>query len=174
MVEYYVPSWDEIEEGLLEIAYRLVKDDFLPDVIALIMTGGMIPGKLLSDILNVKEFAYLDIRSYKATQKSEPILFGVNASHLHDKKVLILDDVSDTGETLILSEKVLDLFRPSEVRSATIYVKPWTKKTPNYFFKEVSKWIVFPWDKWEVYRERRDLNLKNVEKYKAIEEYLRR
>ena len=81
-MEYYVPNWEEIEDGLLEIARRLVKDNFLPDVIAVILTGGMIPAKLLSDILNVKEFSFLDIRSYRATEKSEPILYGMNSRDL--------------------------------------------------------------------------------------------
>ncbi len=170
MVDYYIPSWEEIEDGLLEIAYNLVKDDFIPDTLALVMTGGMIPAKLLSDLLNVKEFAYIDIRSYKVTSKGEPVLRSVIASQLMNKKVLIVDDVSDTGETLELAERVVSLFKPKEVRLATIYIKPWTKKVPHYYYKSVGSWIVFPWDKWEVYRENKDLKLRNAEKYRLIEE----
>ncbi|MCQ4342403.1 MAG: phosphoribosyltransferase [Sulfolobaceae archaeon] len=173
-MEYYVPNWEEIEDGLLEIARRLVKDNFLPDVIAVILTGGMIPAKLLSDILNVKEFSFLDIRSYRATEKSEPILYAMNSRDLVGRRVLILDDVSDTGETLILADSVLRTFKPKEIRSATVYVKPWTKRVPEYYYKSVDKWIVFPWDKWEVFRERKDLVLRNVEKYKEIENSIRR
>ena len=170
MVKYYVPTWEEIEDGLLEIAYKLVKDDYIPDTLALIMTGGMIPAKLLSDLLGVKDFAYLDIRSYNVTSKAEPVLRGVIASELSQKRVLLVDDVSDTGETLELAERVISLFKPKEVRTATIYIKPWTKKIPNYYYKSVDSWIVFPWDKWEVYRSNRDINLRNAEKYRLIEE----
>ncbi|MEM4131169.1 MAG: phosphoribosyltransferase, partial [Metallosphaera sp.] len=60
MVEFYNPTWDDIEEQIFRIAKEMAKDNFLPDAIVAILTGGVIPAKLFADILNMKNIKYID------------------------------------------------------------------------------------------------------------------
>jgi hypoxanthine phosphoribosyltransferase len=156
MDEFYIATWDEIEESIFNIAIRMIEEDFIPDAIVAILTGGLIPAKLISDLLDVKIIRYVEIKFYKGvrTTETQPLLKGIYIDSLERKKVLIVDDVADTGTTLDVVEKLVRFFNPNEVKTATLYVKPWSKKYPKYYNLIVDKWIIFPWDKWEVVRER--------------------
>ena len=68
------------------------------------------------------------------------------------KEVLIVDDVADSGKSLkVVKEHILQ--QDAEVaKVATLYYKPWSIVKPEYFEKETSRWIVFPWDRKEAVR----------------------
>ena len=176
MVEYYIPKWEEIEEGILTITERMLSDDFVPDVIVAILTGGVIPAKLMSDVLGIKSMRYIDVKLYKGvnSRENKPIVRAVYVDSLENKKVLVIDDVSDTGETLDFVGNVIAMFNPSLVRTATIFVKPWSRKYPDYYYKVVDKWIIFPWDKWEVVRENIEAPVDKKERFLEILEKLRK
>jgi hypothetical protein len=176
MVEYYIPKWEEIEEGILTITERMLSDDFVPDVIVAILTGGVIPAKLMSDVLGIKSMRYIDVKFYKGvnSRENKPIVRAVYVDSLENKKVLVIDDVSDTGETLDFIGNVIAMFNPSLVRTATIFVKPWSRKYPDYYYKVVDKWIIFPWDKWEVVRENIEAPVDKKERFLEILKKLRK
>jgi hypothetical protein len=68
------------------------------------------------------------------------------------KKVLIVDDVADSGNSLkVVKEHVLQQGAET-AKVATLYYKPWSVVKPDYYEKETSKWIVFPWDRKETVR----------------------
>ncbi|MEM0193454.1 MAG: phosphoribosyltransferase [Metallosphaera sp.] len=167
MVEFYNPTWDDIEEQIFRIAKEMAKDNFLPDAIVAILTGGVIPAKLFADILNMKNIKYIDIKFYRDVGKTEskPVIKAVYVNDLDNKKVLVVDDVSDTGETLEAVTNVVSMFSPKVIRTATLYVKPWSRKIPDYYGDKVGKWIIFPWDKWDVVRTNPDAPVAKKEKY---------
>ena len=68
----------------------------------------------------------------------------LDEGHLRDKKVLVVDDVSDSGRTLA---KVVDLVGEwgSEVKTVCLYTKPRTIKEPDFELRRTDKWITFPW-----------------------------
>ncbi|BDB98856.1 MAG: phosphoribosyltransferase [Saccharolobus sp.] len=167
MVEYYVPSWEEIEDAIFYIGESLVKNNYIPDVIIAILTGGMIPAKLLSDLLDIKVIRYIDIKFYRSVGKTEskPVIRSVYTDSLEGKKVLIVDDVADTGETLEAVSNVITMFSPLKVMTATLYLKPWSKRIPDFYYKQIDKWIIFPWDKWDVVREYKDAPVDKKERF---------
>ena len=167
MVEYYVPKWEEIEDGILTITEKMLDEGFVPDVIVAILTGGVIPAKLISDVLGVRNLKYIDVKFYRGVESREnkPIIKAVYVDNVEGKKVLVIDDVSDTGETLDFVGNIIAMFNPSIVRTATIFVKPWSRKYPDYYYKIVDKWIIFPWDKWEVVRENANVPVDKKEKF---------
>jgi hypothetical protein len=61
-------------------------------------------------------------------------------------KVLVVDDVSDTGSSLRTAMEHVADRGASEVRVATLHVKPWTTFRPDYYAAEVDAWIVYPWE----------------------------
>jgi hypoxanthine phosphoribosyltransferase len=70
-----------------------------------------------------------------------------------DKKVLIVDDVADTGKSLKLVKEHVLQQGAKEARTATLYYKPWSLVKPDYYEKETRLWIVFPWEMRETIRK---------------------
>ncbi len=70
MVEYHIPSWDEIEDAVFSIGEALVKNNYIPDVLVAVLTGGIVPAKLLSDLLDLKVIRYIDIKFYRSVGKN--------------------------------------------------------------------------------------------------------
>lgn len=149
--KFEVPSWDYIYELLIELAGRLRESCFKPDVIVGISRGGWIPARILSDLLenpniaNIKVEFYLDV--YKTVE--EPVITQPVSTSIKNKKILVVDDVSDTGKTLkIVYEEMMKEAR--EVRAATLYYKPWSDYRPNFYVKVTDAWIIFPWERYEM------------------------
>ena len=146
--QYEVPTWSQIYDMLFAQAKKIQNDGYKPDIIVGIARGGLVPSRILADLLETRDFAIITIEYYVGIgQKSkEPILKQCLHTQLPNKKVLLVDDVSDCGRSLQLAKRHLEEQGASEIRIATVYCKPGTVSTPDYFEKETSHWIVFPWE----------------------------
>jgi len=69
------------------------------------------------------------------------------------KKVLVVDEVADTGKSLRLVKSHLKERGATEVKILTVYYKPWSVVVPDWYGKETSRWIVFPWEIKETIRQ---------------------
>ena len=146
--EYEVPSWDQVYEMLLNQAQRIRGDGYKPDIIVGIARGGLVPSRILADLLETRDFAIITIEYYTGinARSKEPVLKQCLHTQLTGKKVLLVDDVSDGGRSLQLAKKHLEEQSAKEIKMATIYCKPGTITLPDYFEKQTSHWIVFPWE----------------------------
>jgi len=160
-LEFEVPSWEQIYELLLNLANRIRKANFRPDVIVGISRGGWPPARIMSDLLENPELANVKAEFYLgvAETKGEPVITQPVSVSVMGKKVLVVDDVADTGKSLHLVRSHLKEHGATEVKVATIYYKPWSILTPDWYEKETSLWVIFPWERKETVR-----NI--VEKYK--------
>lgn len=153
-LELVIPTWDEIYDFLLSLAEKIRDDGFKPDVIVGVSRGGWPPARVMSDLLenpaiaNVKAEFYLDV----AKTKGEPVITQPVSVSVRGKKVLLTDDVADTGKSLRLVKSHLKEKGATEVRISTIYYKPWSVVVPDYYEKETSSWIIFPWERKEMVR----------------------
>lgn len=154
-VRYEVPPWDLIYQLLVKIADKIKKSGFNPEIIVGVARGGWPPARVLSDLLenpnlaNVKAEFYLDI--YKTIEKpriTQPISTSVKG-----KGVLVVDDVADSGKSLKLVREHLLREGASEVRICTLYYKPWSIVTPDYYMKKTEAWVIFPWERRESVRK---------------------
>lgn len=146
--QYEVPTWNQIYDMLLAQARKIQSDGYKPDIIVGIARGGLIPSRILADLLETRDFAIITIEYYVSIgqKNKEPILKQCLHTQLPNKKVLLVDDVSDCGRSLQLAKKHLQEQGAKEIKVATLYSKPGTIITPDYFEKETSHWIVFPWE----------------------------
>ena len=171
--QFEIPTWDEIFEMLLDLAEEIRKNGFKPDLIVGVSRGGWPPARVLSDLLdnpnlaNAKAEFYLGV----AETKGEPTLTQPVSVAVADKKVLIVDEVADTGKSLKLVKEHIIEEGASEVKIATVYYKPWSVIVPDYYGKETSMWIVFPWEIKETIRK---IVKKCREKGKSVEEEIAR
>jgi hypoxanthine phosphoribosyltransferase len=157
--EFEVPTWRQIYSMLLSQAEEIRKSSFKPDKIIAVSRGGWLPARVLSDLLETGvgsvgvEF-YVGVAE---TRKAPVLAQGVSVV-VAGKKVLVVDDVADSGESLKLVKVHVSQQGAKEIRVATVYCKPWSVAKPDYYARETRRWVVFPWEIKETVR-------KIVEKY---------
>jgi hypothetical protein len=154
---------------LLRLAQEIKKNSFKPDIIVGVSRGGWPPARVLSDLLDNPNLANVKVEFYLgvAETKGEPTLTQPVSVNVAGKKVLVVDEVADTGKSLKLIKEHLAKEGATEVKIATIYYKPWSIITPDYYARETSRWIVFPWEIKETIRK---IIKKCREKNKPLEE----
>ncbi|MCW3999826.1 MAG: phosphoribosyltransferase family protein [Candidatus Bathyarchaeota archaeon] len=154
MVEYDVPSCDEICQMLFCLAQKIRLGGFRPDVVVGVMRGGVVPARFLADLLDA-EFLTLQVEFYVGIgqTKSEPTLKRGLVGEVAGKAVLLVDDIADSGQTLQLALSHVASLGASSVKAATLYYKPKSAVQPDFFAKQTERWVVFPWDLKEALRE---------------------
>lgn len=154
-LEFEAPTWNQIYKMLLHVAKEIRKDSFKPDIIVGVSRGGWPPARVLSDLLDNPNLANVKVEFYLgvAETKGEPTIIQPVSVKVADKKVLVVDEVADTGKSLQLIKEHLEAEGAAEVKIATVYLKPWSIVKPDYYAKETNRWIVFPWEVKETIRK---------------------
>ncbi len=141
-------SWEDVERLSEELALKIIESGYEPDIIVAISRGGFDPARILCDQLSIRRLASLQVEFYsgvKDTAEKPRIVSPLNAD-INGQKVLVVDDVSDTGDSLMLAKEHILTKRPGDLRVATLHIKPWTKFRPDYHAAETKAWIVYPWE----------------------------
>lgn len=131
-----------------ELAQQVVDSGYEPDLVLSIARGGLGLGMGLGYALEVKNLSAVNVEFYTGVDErlDVPIMLPPTPDvvDLTGLKVLIADDVADTGKTL---EVVRDFCADhvAEARTAVIYEKPWTVIHPEYVWRHTERWIDFPW-----------------------------
>ena len=158
---FEIPTWEQIYALLLDLAQKIRKDKFSPDIIVGVSRGGWTPARVLSDLLENPEIANVKAEFYLgvAETKKEPVITQSVSANVKNEKVLVVDDVSDTGKSLRLVKAHLLEQGVKALKIATLYYKPWSVTKPDYYEKTSRDWIIFPWERKETLR-------KVIEKFK--------
>lgn len=146
--EFEVPTWDQVYNLLLSLADKIRRGEFKSDIIVGVSRGGWLPTRVLSDLLCNPNVASVRTELYEgvAEARCAPILTQPVSVPVEGKKLLVVDEVADTGRSLKLVKEHAVEHGASEVKVATVYCKPWSITKPDYYEKESSCWIVFPWE----------------------------
>ncbi len=147
-LEFEVPTWNQIYVMLVNLAEKIRRDGFKPEVIVGVSRGGWPPARVLSDLLNNPNLANVKAEFYLGVTetKGEPSLTQPVSVPVKNKKVLIVDEVADTGKSLKLVKEHIIQQESSEAKIVTVYYKPWSIVRPDYYEKKTTRWIVFPWE----------------------------
>jgi hypoxanthine phosphoribosyltransferase len=146
--EFYVLKWSVFYKDIVKLYKKIKGDNYKPDIIVAIARGGWVVGRIISDLLEVNQVTDLHITFYTNVYSTlkEPIILEGIGKDIKNKKILVVDDVSDTGESLIKAIDYLRSFNPLIIKTATVYIKPWTKFIPDYYIKSIDKWIIYPYE----------------------------
>jgi hypoxanthine phosphoribosyltransferase len=168
-LEFEAPTWNQIYNMLLNLAEKIKRDGFKPDVIVGVSRGGWPPARVMSDLLGNPNLANVKVEFYLgvAETKGEPILTQPVSVEVKGKRVLVVDEVADTGKSLKLIKQHITEKGAAEVKIATVYYKPWSTVKPDYYERETNRWVVFPWEIKETIQK---IVKKCKEKGKPIEE----
>lgn len=155
-------SWEEAARMCEQLAEMV--SDYKPDLLVGVSRGGLVPVRILADVLGAKHIGIIGIQFYKkiGETKDFPEITHDMPLDVNDKKVLIVDDVADTGKSLIAAREYLLRKGAKEVRIATLHFKPHSILKPDYFVATTTAWLVYPWEVHEVKRE-----IKNKESKKT-------
>ena len=147
-IEQLRMSWDELGTGSKTLAEQVVADGFRPDFILGISRGGLLVGGALAYALGVKNTFTMSVEFYTGVDErlDLPMILPPvpDLVDLHEARVLIADDVADTGQTLVLVKEFLE-GKVDEVKIAVLYEKPRSVVQCEYVWERTDRWIVFPW-----------------------------
>ena len=141
-------SWEDVQRLAEVVAERVRASGFTPDVVVAISRGGFSPARILCDQLSIQRLASLQIEYYTDVnqRRSDPQIVIPLNTDVPGLRAVVVDDVSDSGDTLrAATDHVLDR-GASEVRVAALHVKPWSSFRPDYYAEEVDAWVVYPWE----------------------------
>jgi hypoxanthine phosphoribosyltransferase len=141
-------TYDLFGTAVREIAQQVVDSGYAPDMVLSIARGGLGLGMGLGYALDVKNLSAVNVEFYTGIdQRLEvPMMLPPTpaAVDLTGLKVLIADDVADTGKTLEIVHQFCE-GHVAEARTAVIFEKPWTVINADYVWKRTDRWIDFPW-----------------------------
>ncbi len=122
------------------------------DIVIGIARGGIPLAMVIADAIEVR-MDIINVKSYTGIrQRGKPMILSTLTSGIKGKRVLLVDDLIEEGETMHTVLGFLSKEKPLEIRTAVLFKKPWSKFEPDFYLKVVDKWIVFPWDRFETRR----------------------
>jgi hypoxanthine phosphoribosyltransferase len=141
-------EWSELGAAARALATQMLDDGYRPDFVLAIARGGLLVGGALGYALGVKNVFTMNVEFYTGVDERLPmpmILPPVpELVDLEDSRVLIADDVADTGRTLALVQDFCS-GKVGEVRTAVLYEKPASIVHCDYVWRRTDRWIDFPW-----------------------------
>lgn len=142
-------SWERFHALARHLAFAIRLAPFHPDLIVAIGRGGYLPARIVSDYLDAFDLTDTKIEHYHGAHKERfarihhPLTADVTG-----KRVLLVDDVSDSGDTFEVAVRHLcERGEPAELRTAVLHHKLVSTFTPDFFSEVVRewRWIIYPW-----------------------------
>ena len=142
-------SWGEVYR-LSALLVRQVKDaGYRPDVVIAIARGGYVPARLVCDFLDIYDLTSVRISHYTAgSSKDETArLSSPLCVEIKGLRVLLVDDITDTGDTIEVALQHIRESGPAEIKTAVLQHKKQSTLQPDFYAKTLIKWrwIIYPW-----------------------------
>lgn len=141
-------TWEGYGKAARELAGQVADSGFRPDLILAIARGGLFPAGSLGYALSVKNLYVMNLEFYSGVDErlDVPVMLPpyLDKFDLNDAKILVVDDVADTGHTL---KAVFEFCQEvvAESRTAVLYEKPHSLVKCDFVWKKTDQWINFPW-----------------------------
>lgn len=148
-------TWPDIQQYCYDLSEQIRKQDFVVDAIVAIQRGGCIPGVLLSHILEITEFYTIGVRTTLTEQirsarlKKPVVSISDSLRNIKDKKILVVDDVVNTGKTMNTAKEWLESYQPSFIQTLALV---WDRSCGSqacpvdFYALHTPDWVVFPWE----------------------------
>lgn len=139
-------SWEMFGELCRALAMRVARD-YDPEMVVGIARAGVIPAAIVASLLRI-DFYSMKISRREGDEKvrERPAVLSAAPSQAQGKRVVLVDEVATSGDTLRLALAAVRDAHPVEVRTATTFVRPMGYE-PDYYALETDQTIVFPWDR---------------------------
>ena len=139
-------SWDVFGELCRALAIKVAQSGYRPDLVIGIAKAGVIPGAVTASILRCDFFSMKISRDAGVERvRARPKIFSAAPREAAGKKVLIVDEIATTGDTLRMALNAIRQVGPAEMKTAVSFAKG--KYLPDYYALQTEATIVFPWDR---------------------------
>jgi len=164
-----VVDWDYAYNLCRDVSERIKAAGFMPEVIIGVARGGWYLARVLCDFFMVKDLFSLKMEHWGVTATvtgAAELKFGLDSEaqkKLKGKRVLIADDVTDTGDSIKFALEYVSAFEPLDVKTATMHHKTSSSFMPDFYGELMTewRWIIYPWS---VYEDMMELVEKMMEK----------
>ncbi len=148
-----MPSWRRVVRDCKTLSSSIKTSGYDPDMVVAICRGGLVPARLVCDFLHIKDLTTIKVEHWGmvATPTEKAVIKFPLYVDIKDKQVLLVDDITDTGDTLRVSLEHLKKFGPKEIRTAVLIHKIISGFLPDYYVRKITqwRWVIFPWHVWE-------------------------
>jgi len=142
--EYY--SYEVFRNDTKKLIHK--SKSFKPESIVSIARGGLTLAHCIAEGLNLRDVQCIRTELYDGQVKRKEITFFANCNFGDKKRVLVVDDIADSGETLKAVMHYLEKnFKGVEFQSATLFYKKSSLYEPDFWINEAKNWIEFFWEK---------------------------
>jgi uncharacterized protein len=144
--QYLDLSWEMFGELCRALAFRVARE-YDPEIVVGIARAGAIPAAVIASILGVDFYSMrISRKEGEERVRERPAILSAAPPQGEGKRVLLVDEIASSGDTLRLGLAAVRDTGPSEVRTATSFVRPRGYK-PDYFSLETDQIVIFPWDR---------------------------
>jgi len=142
-------TWEHFYQLSRKLALTMYEASFQPEIIVAISRGGCIPARVICDYLDVFDLDVIKIEHYHGVHKEKTAILRYPLSaDITGKRVLLIDDVSDTGDSFdVAIQHLLENGEPAELKTAVLHHKTVSSYIPDYYTEFVHewRWIIYPW-----------------------------
>jgi hypoxanthine phosphoribosyltransferase len=140
-------EWLEFGQLAERLAEAVKKDGRKVDLVVGIARGGIPLAMVMADRLRVP-IDFINVKSYTGMrQRGRVKIISTLFEDAEDKRVLVVDDLVDEGETMVtIIDFLKERHHPRDVLTASLFIKPWSRFAPDYYLDTTDAWIVFPWE----------------------------
>jgi hypoxanthine phosphoribosyltransferase len=144
--EYLDLSWEMFGETCRALALRVARD-FEPDLVIGIARAGVFPGAVVASVLR-KDFYSLTISRREGGElvRDRPAVLSAAPLQCRGKKILLVDEITSSGDTMRMGLAAVRDRNPAEVRTATSFSRNGGYQ-PDYVALQTDATIIFPWDR---------------------------
>ena len=143
-MKYYYKYEEFIED--VNILSKEIKS-YNPDCLVAIARGGLTLAHFIGEKLNIRDVFTINSIHYEGEKKLDTFVIKNIPDLENYKKIVLIDDISDSGETL---KEIIDILKTEysniEIKTATIFYKKSSLVIPDFKIKEAKNWIVFFWE----------------------------
>ncbi len=146
-----VTTWDYIYSLCRNVANDVKESGYEPDIIIALARGGWFAGRVMCDFLGLDDLSSLKVEHYVGTAVTgdEPhIRYPLADSVVKGKNVLIVDDIVDTGKSMVHAMEYVYGQDPCNVKTSSLQYLKNSKIKPDYCGEILQEWawIVYPWN----------------------------
>jgi hypothetical protein len=147
--ECEVMDWGLFDRLGKAVAQKIIESGYRPDFMVGLARGGWVLSRVLCDYLGVKDLVSLKVEHWGVTATPDgkaQIKYPFDID-LTGRRVLVVDDITDTGDSMKLAVDYVREKNPAEIRTAALRHIEGSKFVPDYYGDEITwRWVVFPWN----------------------------
>ena len=134
-------GWQTFEQEIKKLSEKIEFNNYHPDMIFGITRGGVVPARLLSSSLLVKDMICISVRKIGGERK---VITDI-LDDIFGKNVLLVEDMLETGRSLIAAKNYIES-KGAKVRTACLYIMPISEVQPDFYLNQINKPVNFPWE----------------------------